>query len=67
MYYINIVHRRFRSIPKHSNVFSQKKLSGGGPLIDLGWHYFDLVFWMLKFPKTKIIVVIHLNKFSEVS
>ena len=26
-------------------------MSGGGPLIDLGSHYFDLVCWLLKFPK----------------
>lgn len=53
LYYINIIHRRFRNIPKHSHVFSNKKLSGGGPLMDLGWHYFDLVFWLLNFPKLK--------------
>ena len=51
IYYINILHRKFRSIPQQSSVFSEKKFSGGGPLIDLGSHYFDLVFWMLNFPK----------------
>lgn len=53
IYYINIVHRKFRSIPKQSSVFSNKKYSGGGPLIDLGTHYFDFVFWLLNFPKIK--------------
>ena len=51
VYYINIVNRKFRGIPKHSKYFSSKKYSGGGPLIDLGSHYFDLVGWFLNFPK----------------
>ena len=51
IYYINIVHRKFRAIPKHSKVFSSNKLSKGGPIIDLGSHYFDLVFWILGYPK----------------
>ena len=51
LYFINIIHRSFRGIPKHSEVFSKKILSGGGPLIDLGSHYFDLLSWILNFPK----------------
>jgi predicted dehydrogenase len=51
IYYINILKRQFRGIPRHSKFFSEKKFSGGGPLIDLGSHYLDLVFWFLKFPK----------------
>ncbi len=53
IYYIKIIHRQFRSIPKHSKYFSIKKFSGGGPLIDLGSHYFDLIGWFLNFPKIK--------------
>ena len=56
IYYINIIHRKFREIPVHSKVFSDKKLSGGGPLIDLGSHYFDLVAWFLNFPKINEIL-----------
>ena len=52
IYYIKITHRQFRSIPK-SKFLSVKKYSGGGPLMDLGSHYFDLVGWFLKFPKIK--------------
>lgn len=63
IYYINIIHRKFRSIPTHSKVFSIKKNSGGGPLIDLGTHYFDLVFWLLNFPKIKYY---NCNLFSKV-
>jgi len=53
IYYINVVHRKFRSIPNQSEVFSDKKCSGGGPLIDLGSHYFDLIAWILGFPKIR--------------
>ena len=52
IYYIKIIHRQFRSVPK-SKFLSVKKYSGGGPLMDLGSHYFDLVGWFLKFPKIK--------------
>jgi predicted dehydrogenase len=51
IYFVNIVHRKFRAIPKQSYVFSKNSLSGGGPLIDLGSHYFDLVAWILNYPK----------------
>jgi len=53
IYYVNIIKRQFRGIPNHSKFFSEKKFSGGGPLIDLGSHYLDLVFWFLNFPKIK--------------
>jgi len=55
VYFINIVHRKFRSIPNQSKYFSKSKFSGGGPLIDLGSHYFDLVGWVLNYPKNKKI------------
>ena len=31
--------------------FIQKKLSGGGPLIDLGVHVLDLTLWLMGYPK----------------
>lgn len=51
IYFVNIVHKKFRAVPKHSFVFSDKNKSGGGPLIDLGTHYFDLAAWIFNFPK----------------
>ena len=65
VYYIKIIHRQFRAIPKHSKYFSQKKYSGGGPLIDLGTHFFDLIGWFLKFPKIKKISNNNFNKITE--
>lgn len=55
LYFINIVHRKFRSIPNQSKYFSNSKFSGGGPLIDLGSHYFDLIGWILNYPINKKI------------
>ena len=31
--------------------FSQKKLAGGGPLLDLGVHRLDLALWLMGYPK----------------
>ena len=53
VYYVNVINRKFRGIPKHSVYFSKKKYSGGGPLVDLGSHYFDLIGWFLNFPKVR--------------
>ncbi len=53
IYLINIKKINFNSIPKQSPYFSKKKYSGGGPLIDYGSHYFDLISWFLNFPKIK--------------
>lgn len=64
IYFINIVYRKFRGIPKHSKYFSQKKYSGGGPLIDIGSHYFDLIGWFLNFPKLKNLKNYSFNKIS---
>ncbi|MBT3276195.1 MAG: Gfo/Idh/MocA family oxidoreductase [Spirochaetales bacterium] len=43
-------HRR-RGIPKLGGWFGQKKLSGGGPLIDLGVHRLDLALWLMGYPE----------------
>ena len=55
IYLITIKKINFNGIPKQSHYFSSKKFSGGGPLIDYGSHYFDLVSWYLNFPKIKKI------------
>jgi predicted dehydrogenase len=65
IYYIKIIHRQYRAIPEHSKYFSQKKYSGGGPLIDLGTHFFDLVGWFLKFPKISKISNNNFNKITQ--
>ncbi len=42
--------RRY-GIPGFGGWFGQKKLSGGGPLIDLGVHRIDLALWLMGHPK----------------
>lgn len=43
-------HRR-RGLPGFGGWFGQKKLSGGGPIIDLGVHRLDLAMWLMGNPR----------------
>jgi len=43
-------HRR-RGLPGFGGWFGQKKLSGGGPIIDLGVHRIDLALWLMGNPR----------------
>ena len=67
IYYIKILRKQFRSIPAHSYVFSNKKMSGGGPLIDIGSHYFDFVCWLLNFPKIHSLKVNNFDNLSKLN
>lgn len=42
---------RRRFMPGFGGWFGKKKLSGGGPLIDLGVHRLDLALWLMGYPK----------------
>ncbi len=42
--------RRQRGIPGRGSWFTQKAMSGGGPMIDLGVHFFDLTMYLMGFP-----------------
>ncbi len=42
--------RRRRGIPGRGGWFTTKALSGGGPVIDLGVHFFDLTLFFMGFP-----------------
>ncbi len=42
---------RRRGLPGRGSWFADKKMSGGGPLIDLGVHYIDLAMWLMGDPK----------------
>lgn len=46
--------RREAGIPR-SSWFSQKALSGGGALIDIGVHMLDLALWLLDFPRVETV------------
>ncbi|MDH7568819.1 MAG: Gfo/Idh/MocA family oxidoreductase [Armatimonadota bacterium] len=41
---------RSRGIPRLGGWFTTKKMSGGGPLIDLGVHRLDLALWLMGSP-----------------
>ncbi len=42
--------RRRKGYNMYGTWFADKKMSGGGPLIDLGVHFFDLTLYLMGFP-----------------
>ena len=46
VYHMRVVLRRRRGVPGLGGWFTDKSMSGGGGLIDLGVHVFDLVMWL---------------------
>jgi len=42
--------RQLGGIPGMGDWFTRKKLSGGGPLIDNGVHFLDLIWWLMGCP-----------------
>ena len=55
VYYASAGWRRMRYIPGLGGWFTQKKFSGGGPLIDLGVHMLDLTRWILGRPRVATV------------
>lgn len=51
VYYGRSVWHRQRGIPALGGWFTQKELSGGGALIDIGVHRLDLALWLMGFPR----------------
>lgn len=45
--------------------FSDKSRSGGGPLIDLGVHFIDLVMYFMNYPKVNTVMARTYSKFIE--
>ena len=62
IYYATTGWRRMRGIPKFGGWFGQKKMSGGGPLIDLGVHMLDLTRWLIGSPRA---VTVSASTFSH--
>jgi predicted dehydrogenase len=50
VYYAHVAALRQRGAPGWG-AFLTKRLSGGGPLIDIGVHVLDLTLWMMGFPR----------------
>jgi predicted dehydrogenase len=61
IYYVKCGWIRRRGLPANE-WFQIKELSGGGPLIDLGVHYMDLVMYFLNYPALKSAVARTYNK-----
>ncbi|MBR5453651.1 MAG: Gfo/Idh/MocA family oxidoreductase [Clostridia bacterium] len=57
--------QRRRGGPPHGSWFSNKALSGGGPLIDLGVHMIDLAMWLMGNPKPVSVSGCTYNKFGN--
>ena len=57
--------RRRRGIPGKGGWFTSKKMSGGGPLIDLGVHFMDLVMYFMDFPSPVTVTGETYSRFAE--
>ena len=51
VYFGRTVWHRRRGMPGFGGWFGRKKLSGGGPVIDLGVHRLDLAMWLMGSPR----------------
>jgi predicted dehydrogenase len=51
VYFARTVWHRRRGMPGFGGWFGQKRLAGGGPLIDLGVHRMDLAMWLMGHPR----------------
>ena len=51
IYYGRTLWLRRRGVPGWGGWFGQKKMAGGGPLIDLGVHRLDLALWLMDYPE----------------
>ena len=51
IYYGRTAWYRRRGLPGFGGWFGQKKLSGGGPIIDLGVHRIDMAMWLMGNPR----------------
>lgn len=56
--------RRRRGIPGKGGWFTNKSMSGGGPLIDLGVHFLDLTMYFMGNPKPSSVSGATYSKFS---
>lgn len=56
VYFARTIWLRRRGMPGFGGWFGQKKLAGGGPLIDLGVHRLDLALWLMGYPKPEWVM-----------
>lgn len=56
--------RRRRGIPGKGGWFTTRALSGGGPVIDLGVHFFDLTLYLMGYPAPTAVSASTYRKFA---
>jgi predicted dehydrogenase len=64
IYYARTLWLRRRGMPGFGGWFGQKKLSGGGPIVDLGIHRLDLALWLMDYPKPVWVLA---NTFNHIA
>jgi predicted dehydrogenase len=65
VYYARTLWHRRRGIPGLGGWFTTKKMSGGGPLIDLGVHRLDLALWLMGCPKAEHVLATRSDVFMQ--
>jgi len=67
VYYARANYLRRRGIPGLGGWFTARKLSGGGPLIDVGVHILDKTYWLMGAPKPISVTGVTFQKFKKVA
>ncbi len=64
IYYMKAGWLRRSGIPGYGSWFTNKKLSGGGSLLDIGVHFLDMALWIAGFPKPVAVTGATFAKFG---
>ena len=64
IYYARAHALRRRLLPAAAT-FTRKKISGGGPCLDIGVHILDLTYWLMGCPKVKSVSGVALTKLAK--
>jgi len=65
IYYAKASCLRRRGIPGLGGWFTTKKMSGGGPLIDIGVHILDKTYWLMGAPELVSVTGVTYQKFKD--
>ncbi|HOJ39383.1 MAG TPA: Gfo/Idh/MocA family oxidoreductase [bacterium] len=65
IYYVKTGYLRRRGIPGLGTWFTDKKLAGGGPMMDIGVHALDFVIHLIGAPQPEKIMAVTFNYFRD--